>query len=160
MAMPNIKEKIKLNNFLILALIVFLAGFLRFYQLGKVPAGFHRNEAFLGYNAYSIALFGLNAFAVRFPSAFFGTLTVLLTYFLVKELFPNNTFQVEGLVSKKFLHLGGGVEISTTPARWLLSLIASFLLAISPWHINLCRTATENVIVVFFITLGLLFWFC
>ena len=33
----------------------------------------------------SIALFGLNEFAVRFPSAFFGSLTVLLTYFLVKS---------------------------------------------------------------------------
>ena len=33
----------------------------------------------------SIALFGLNEFAVRFPSAFFGTLTVLLVYFLIKE---------------------------------------------------------------------------
>src|SRR3989304_9431060 len=35
----------------------------------------------------SIAIFGLNEFAVRFPSALLGTLTVLLTYLLVKELF-------------------------------------------------------------------------
>src|SRR3989344_1327591 len=35
----------------------------------------------------SIALFGLNEFAVRFPSALAGTLTVLVTYFLVVELF-------------------------------------------------------------------------
>ena len=35
----------------------------------------------------SIALFGLSEFGVRFPSAFFGTLTVLMTYFLVKEFF-------------------------------------------------------------------------
>src|ERR1700722_7762773 len=32
-------------------------------------------------------LFGLTEFAVRFPSALFGTLTVLVTYFLVKEFF-------------------------------------------------------------------------
>src|SRR3990172_4288765 len=37
----------------------------------------------------SIALFGLNEFAVRFPSALAGTLTVLLTYLLVQELFNN-----------------------------------------------------------------------
>ena len=36
----------------------------------------------------SIAASGLNPFAVRFPSALAGTLTVLLTYFLVRELFP------------------------------------------------------------------------
>lgn len=33
----------------------------------------------------SIAIFGLNEFAVRFPSAFFGTLTVLLVYLLIKD---------------------------------------------------------------------------
>jgi len=35
----------------------------------------------------SIAVFGLTEFAVRFPSALAGTLTVLFTYFLAKELF-------------------------------------------------------------------------
>ena len=38
----------------------------------------------------SVALFGLNVFAVRFPSAVLGTLTVLLVYFLVRELFENH----------------------------------------------------------------------
>src|SRR3989338_9604457 len=36
-----------------------------------------------------IALFDLSEFAVRFPSAFFGVLTVVLTYFLAKKLFEN-----------------------------------------------------------------------
>ena len=34
----------------------------------------------------SISIFGLNEFAVRFPSALLGTLTVFLTYFLTKKL--------------------------------------------------------------------------
>src|SRR5260221_9445949 len=34
-----------------------------------------------------VKLFGLTEFATRFPSAFFGVLTVLMTYFLTKELF-------------------------------------------------------------------------
>src|SRR3989344_5114984 len=33
----------------------------------------------------SVAIFGLTPLAVRFPSALFGTLTVLLVYFLVKD---------------------------------------------------------------------------
>src|SRR3989344_5129167 len=37
----------------------------------------------------SIALFGLNEFAVRFPSALFGTLTVFLAYLISKKLFKN-----------------------------------------------------------------------
>src|SRR3990167_8100088 len=55
-------------------------------------------DAFVAYGDYKpvlpvyltvpfIALFGLNELAVRLPSALAGTLTVLLTYFLVLELF-------------------------------------------------------------------------
>jgi len=39
----------------------------------------------------SIAVFGLNEFAIRFPSAFFGVLTVLLTYPLTKKLLENGS---------------------------------------------------------------------
>ena len=35
----------------------------------------------------AVAIFGLNDFAVRFPSAFLGVLAVLFTYLMVKELF-------------------------------------------------------------------------
>ncbi len=66
----------------------------------------------------SIALFGLNTFAVRLPSVIFGLLAVLATYFLVKELFPSG---------KKFLP-----EIS------------AFLLSISPWHLQFSRIAFES----------------
>lgn len=159
-----------MKRLIILFLILILGAFLRFYHLGSVPVGFHRDEAFLGYNAYSlllngrdmsgnvlpihlesfiyspagyayasipfIALFGLNEFSVRFASAFFGTATILLVYFFVKELFREH----------KKIHIK-------------LALLSSFFLAISPWHINLSRVATENVLVVFFITLGLLLYF-
>ena len=38
-----------------------------------------------------VAIFGLNEFSTRFISAFFGTLTVLMGYYLVKELFPRQS---------------------------------------------------------------------
>jgi len=37
-----------------------------------------------------IKIFGLNAFTVRLPSAFFGSLTILVFYFFDKELFKNS----------------------------------------------------------------------
>lgn len=76
-----------------------------------------------------IKLFGLTEFATRFPSAFFGTLTVLLTFFLVKEIF--------------------GKEKED------LALLSSFMLAISPWHIMLSRAAFEANVASFFIVLGI-----
>jgi len=144
-----------------LFLIILLAAVLRLFNLGDVPNGFHRDEAFLGYNAYSIlktgrdmngdflplhlrsfiyspggysylaiptiAVFGLNAFSVRLPAALFGIATVYITYLLSIELLKDKR----------------------------LALLSSLLIAISPWHINLSRTATENVVVVFLIALGL-----
>lgn len=149
---------------LMILLIVFLGFLLRFYNLGQVPLALHRDEAFLGYNAYSLlktsidmngnflplhmasfiyspagysylsipfmAIFDLSSFSVRFASAFFGSLTVIATFFLTMELFHKFKSKI-----------------------WL-SLLSSFFLAISPWHINLSRTATESTVVVFFISLA------
>lgn len=77
-----------------------------------------------------VKLLGLNEFSIRFASAFFGTLTVLLAYFLVLELFYS---------SQKKKYLG---------------LLTAFLLAISPWHILLSRAAFEANVATFFIVLG------
>lgn len=149
----------------ILISIFLLAALLRFYRLDSVPAGFYRDEAFLGYNAYSILktahdmsghflplhlesflfspagysyfslpflfLFGVSAFSVRFAGAFMGSLTVFAVYLFTKELF----FKRKDAAA--------------------IALLASFLLASTPWHINLSRVSTENVLVVFFITVGM-----
>ncbi len=79
-----------------------------------------------------IKLFGLTEFAVRFPSAFFGTLTVLITFFLMQELFPK--------IEKR--------------KRKYLGLIAAGILALSPWHIMLSRAAFEANIATFLIVTG------
>lgn len=77
-----------------------------------------------------VKIFGLNEFATRFPSALFGVLTVLLTYFLVKELFPKSS------------------------RREKIALLSALFLAISLWHIMLSRAAFEANISSFFIVLG------
>ncbi len=137
-----------------LLLIIIVAAMLRFWQLGQVPPSPDWDEAALGYNAYSIlktgrdeygtwfpltlrsfddykpplymylaipsvAVFGLETWAVRLPSAIMGVLAVIGTYFLVRELFRNSLI------------------------TYHLSLITSFLLAISPWHIQFSRIAFE-----------------
>lgn len=79
-----------------------------------------------------VKVFGLNAFATRFPSAFFGVLTVLVTYFLVKRLFPE-----------------------AKNKKWY-ALAAAGILAISPWHIMLSRAAFEANVATFFVVSGVL----
>lgn len=94
-----------------------------------------------------VALFGLNELAVRLPSAIFGTLTVLLTYFLVVELFKHN---------------GQETTNNKQHDRLLLAaycpMLSAALLAISPWHINLSRAGFEATIALFFIVLGVVLW--
>lgn len=66
----------------------------------------------------STYLFGVTAFAVRFPVALFGSLIVFPVYFFTKLIFNN----------KK------------------VSLFASLFIAIVPWHLVLSRSSTEGII--------------
>lgn len=75
----------------------------------------------------SIAILGFSEFAIRFPSALFGVLTVLLTYFLAKKLFEDER----------------------------IALTAAFFLAISPWHLQFSRGAFEANLGLFFSVLGI-----
>ncbi|EKD86822.1 MAG: hypothetical protein ACD_37C00135G0002 [uncultured bacterium] len=78
----------------------------------------------------SIAIFGLNSFAVRFPNALFGTLTVLFFFFLVREIFKKDE----------------------------ISLVSAFLFAISSWSIQFSRFAHETNIALGFNILITLFF--
>lgn len=88
----------------------------------------------------SIAVFGLNKFAVRLPNALLGTASVYVLYLLCFELFKKYQFQ-------KTLDI----------KSWKLKIedIATLLLAISPWHIMMSRGAFEANLITFFLPLGI-----
>lgn len=67
-----------------------------------------------------VLIFGLNTFAVRFPSAIFGIISVFAVFCLVKELFKDNKYKDH------------------------LALLAAFLLAISPWSLQFSRVGFES----------------
>jgi 4-amino-4-deoxy-L-arabinose transferase-like glycosyltransferase len=158
------------KNLKIVIAIFLLALFLRLFRLSTFPVGFHIDEVKVGWNALSIlktgkddwgnkfalyynsfgdfrptgifyvtipsiALFGRNEFAVRFPAAFLGTLTIFPVYFLVLELL------------KKSKNLAFSIQH--------LALVASLLLAISPWHIGVSRATSEVIISMFLVLSGL-----
>jgi len=78
-----------------------------------------------------IKIFGLTEFGTRFPSALFGTLTVLAAFLLTLEIFYKS--------AKKNIY----------------ALTASAVLALSPWHIMLSRAAFEANIATFFLVVGI-----
>lgn len=153
----SINHKNMKQKWIILFFIVLVAAILRLWNLGVTPPSPDWDEAALGYNAYSILLtgkdeygtsfplslrsfddykpplyvyltvpsvaaFGLSLWSTRLPSAIMGILAVLGTFFLVSEIFRKKE---------------GGRDQYTIP------LIASLLLAISPWHIQFSRVAFE-----------------
>ena len=156
--------KFKSVKIVLLLLITLLAFGLRVYRVGSNPAGFFCDEAAIGYNAWSllekgtdeynqpwpfffrsfgdyrnplpiylmipsVASFGLNEFSVRFTSVLAGTLTVLIVFLLVEQLFGSS-----------------------------IGLLASFLLAISPWHIHYSRFGSEYIFFPFLFSLAFYFF--
>lgn len=146
--------------------IFFIALILRILKLGDFPVGFHVDEVKVGWNAISLAttlkddqghilplyyntfgdyrptgifylsipalvLFGNTIFAVRFTSAVIGALCVFPIYLLANLIFEK----------KK--------NIGT---------ISAFILAISPWHIEVSRATSEVVISSFFVLFSIYFY--
>jgi len=146
----------------VLLIVLTLAFILRVVILDKYPVGFTPDEASFGYDAYSllktgkdqwgnswplvlksfgdykaplyaylsmpsVAAFGLTKFAVRLPNALLGVGAVYIVYLLSQQLTKNKQ----------------------------LSIIASLLLAISPWHIMMSRGAFEANLITFFVPFGI-----
>jgi len=89
-----------------------------------------------------VKVIGLNELAVRLPSAILGSLTVLVLYFLVKEMF-----------SLELTRIDFRINPNTLP------LVAAFLLAVSPWHLHFSRGGWESNASVFFMTFGVYLFF-
>lgn len=141
--------------------IIVLAVVLRVVNLSTNPPGLNWDEVSMGYTAYSILetgrdewgvqfpilfrsygewkspvyiylitpfikVFGLNAWGVRLPAVIFGVLSVYLTYLLGKKLYSKQ-----------------------------VGLWASFLLAVSPWHLMLSRPAFEAGVALTLILAGI-----
>lgn len=156
---------------ILFCIILVIAIFLRFYQLGVNPPSLDWDEASLGYNAYSIlktgadeygnklplsirsfddykppvyvyltipsiAMFGLNEFSVRLPSAIIGVLGVIVVYFVALQLF----------------------ESWDKSKAQIIALTVMFFMAISPWQLQFSRAAFEGNIGLTFFLLGLLFF--
>lgn len=90
--------------------------------------------------ALSIKLLDLSDFTVRLPSALAGTLLVIVTYLLVKELFASseteNQFKTKSWTSN-------------------LPLISAIFVAVSPWSLQFSRGAFEANLATLFSGLGI-----
>ncbi|MDP3988164.1 MAG: hypothetical protein Q8P80_03410 [Candidatus Levybacteria bacterium] len=85
-----------------------------------------------------IKIFGLNEFAVRFPSALFGALSVIVFYFFASTIIES----YESTQIRKRINANN------------LAITATFLFAINPWSLHYNRATFEVSISLFLFLLG------
>ncbi len=96
--------------------------------------GDYKPGAYIYLTVPSVAIFGLNEFAVRFPSALFGILSIFGIYLLLKELFPKHENN----------HLIASIGALTT--------------AICPWLVHFSHGAWETNVFVSCLLFGIYFF--
>ncbi|MFA5961859.1 MAG: glycosyltransferase family 39 protein [Parcubacteria group bacterium] len=139
-------DKKKIGIYVMLFAIVALGFFLRFYNINHTPPGVYPDEAVNGIDAVNannsghyemfytanngreglfmnlvalcFKLFGISVMSLILPAIICGTLTILGTYLLTKELFA---------------------PFFSAERKERIALIASYLVAVSYWAINFSR---------------------
>lgn len=143
------------SYFWIFLIILFLGAFLRFYDLHSAPPGLHPDEAmnaneallapgqifypenagreglYINLVSLSFKILKPSPFSLRATSVFIGSLSIIGLFFFTREV---------------FLFLG-----FTLKKAKLISLFASFFLAISFWHINFSRMGIRGILLPFFL---------
>lgn len=139
---------------ILLLLIVFLGAFLRLYQLGEIPIELNRDEASLGYTAYSLYKTGKDEYGRNWPINVesFGDWK-LPGYSIAAipsvALFGLSAWSVRlpsalaGIFSILLVYILTSQISSKIDIDKHAGLLTAALLAISPWHIHFSRMAYE-----------------
>jgi 4-amino-4-deoxy-L-arabinose transferase-like glycosyltransferase len=133
---------------------------LRTLLFSKIPPGLNQDEAAAGYEAYSLLLTGKDKWGNIWPGYFIAWgagQNVLYSYLLlpVIHFFGLNTLSVRsinlifGILSIPLLY-----QFTKNTISQKIAYIATFLIAINPWHIMLSRWALESNLLPFFTLLG------
>lgn len=150
----------RIFNLALLFLIVTFAFALRIYNIENAPSGVYPDEAvngldatqamttgnylwfypdnngreglFMNLIAFSFQIFGVTILGLKFPSIVFGTLTVLGTYLLTKELFRSQR----------------------------AGLLAAFFVAFSFWAINFSRISFRAIMLPTILSFSFYYLFC
>ncbi len=153
----------KNNRAVIFLTVIFLmAAFLRFWKLESIPPGLYPDEAanindaisqpgrifypgnngreglFFNLLYLSSLIFGKSIFAMRFVSAFLGTVTIIGVFLMTKEMFR---IKYDLLKSEN------------------IALLASFFTAFSFWHINFSRIIFRAILVPLVLSFSFYFLF-
>lgn len=155
-------QKIGLPLCFILILTVGLIA--RLWQFGHIPGGVNQDEAFAGYNAYTLLHFGKDSSGYRFPvylTAWGSGMNALNSYLMIPfiALFGLKTWVIRipqvlvALISLPVVYL-----LIKKMKGTGMALFCMFFTAIAPWHILLSRWGLESNLAPGFLLFGLYFF--
>ena len=153
------------RTYKILFILILLAGsFARVYRFGAVPGDINQDEAFAGYEAYSILKYGMDTAGYKYPvylTAWGSGMNALESYLMIPFI---ALFGLKVWVIRLPQLIAG---IATLPAVYFLvkrlvdrkaAILSMLMLAICPWHIILSRWGLESNLTPAFLLFGLLFF--
>src|SRR3989344_1360808 len=160
----SFNSKLCFKKHFLLLLILLLAIFLRFWQLGLVPVGVTHDELGYIYNSYSISQTGKNVFGEFLPLLswlYIGNFPFLpvpiymsvpfFWFFGLSAFVGRLPSAILGTLDVFLLY----ILVKQIFNKTSLALLSALFLAISPWHLHFSRSAYDPNFALFFYLLGI-----
>src|SRR3990167_10391009 len=151
------------KELMIVFIIILLAIFFRFYQLGVNPAGFFTDEASIGLNAYSIFKTGADTYGRPFlfffevvgdyrdPVMIYSTVP-FVAWLGLNEYSVRVVSAIYGVAAILMMYFLGRELGGKSVCLW-----SAFLLAVSPWHVLFSRVGFQLISAIFWLIFALYF---
>ncbi len=156
-------KKIKTTDALFV-IILALAVFVRIYRFGSLPDGVNQDEAYAGYEAWSLLNYGKDSFGYRFPVYFISWgsgMNVLNSYLMIPfiAVFGLKTWVIRmPQVIVAILSVIASYFIMKRLFDERAGLAAMLILAVAPWHVMLSRWGLESNLAPGFLIFGMYFF--
>lgn len=149
---------------LLFFIFLFVGIFVRIWQFGNVPGDINQDEAYAGYEAYSILNYGIDSSGYRFPVYFvsWGSGMNALSSYLMIPFIAFCGLHTWVIRLPQFfiacLSLWVAYRLIQKMINTKAALCVLFLMSISPWHIMLSRWGLESNLAPGLLLFGLYFF--
>lgn len=152
------------SKYILLGIIV-IASILRLHHLNEIPPGVNRDEASIGFTAYSLMNTGKDEYGRKLPLSFesFGdwklplyiyTTIPFVKIFGLTEIAVRLPSALAGILSVGALYFLTYILFRSE----IIGLLAAFSLSIMPWHIHISRVESEAIVAVLLTLIGSIYF--